>query len=187
MEVRTLLRFNELGYLEPGDHELTINELKESILVHGDGMNLLWNEAWRWNLVNNLEILVRPLWQFGIECVYLDGSFVTIKGHPSDIDAWFPYEIGTDDKEERFEQLVLLAHELDSLMDYPYPVWNWFRRRRNSDRKLKPEMWFHFNIELFPGCMYAYEMKDGKLLKFEEFFTYDRDGIEKGIIKLIQG
>lgn len=88
--------FDKDGLLTVGDHPLTLDELKTSILVKGRP-NLLepWDYDWRLHLVNNLAILVKQLWQVGIDSIYIDGSFVEEKAHPNDIDGYF--ECSRDD------------------------------------------------------------------------------------------
>jgi hypothetical protein len=78
--------FETDGLLPPGDYEVSFEELRQSILVHGlDGatMTPTWDTEWRAKLVDNLEIMVRQLWQVGITEVFADGSFVEDKdgGH----------------------------------------------------------------------------------------------------------
>src|ERR1041384_5574189 len=48
-----------------------------------------WDVIWRRQLVDNLGILVRQLWQVGIREIFADGSFVEDKEHPNDIDGYF--------------------------------------------------------------------------------------------------
>jgi hypothetical protein len=184
-----LLCFTEQGYLPPGTYEMTIEELKNSILVKGDETTYLWNEPWRRWLVENLEMLVQPLWLLGFNHVFLDGSFCTDKEQPQDIDAYFELDMNVSLRSEALEQVFILAHELNSMTDYPAPVWNWWQRRPDSEGNLKCEMWHHFRIEIFPNCygVYAFELEDGNIVKFDHLFRYDRYGIEKGVVKLIKG
>ena len=87
-----LPRFVGDGVLPPGDFELSISELKLSMLVGGPEIrteNLHWDKSWRMKLVENLEIMVRQLNQVGISEIFVDGSFVEDKDHPNDIDGYF--------------------------------------------------------------------------------------------------
>ena len=53
------LRFTPEGVLEPGDYEMTLAELKQSMLVVGPGPAYSnWDRAWRSQLVDNPAILV---------------------------------------------------------------------------------------------------------------------------------
>jgi hypothetical protein len=49
--------FNEDGLLPPGDYEMTLDDLKVSMLVHGpdDEERPQWDSEWRMKLVENLE------------------------------------------------------------------------------------------------------------------------------------
>jgi hypothetical protein len=79
------------GVLPPRDFELTLAELRTSILVLGPhtGGRDTWDESWRRKLVDNLEILVKQLHRTGISEVFINGSFVEDKDHPNDIDGYF--------------------------------------------------------------------------------------------------
>src|SRR5882724_11780386 len=84
--------FTSDGLLPPGDYELTVDELRESLLVVGaraPGASPGWDGAWRRQLVENLAILVGQLWQAGITEIFIDGSFAEDKDHPNDIDGYF--------------------------------------------------------------------------------------------------
>ncbi|MBA4544470.1 MULTISPECIES: hypothetical protein [Thermoactinomyces] len=180
-----MLRFNEYGYLPPGIHEMTIDELKESILVKGDESVSVWNEPWRRYLVLNLEVLLQPLWQLGFDEVFLDGSFCSIKEKPGDIDAYFELDLKVENRYQALEQVYILAHELNSLSTVP--VWNWWEKRPNADGEMKSEMWHQFRCEVYPNCygVYAFQNQDGGRIKFDQLFRYDENGIEKGIVKLL--
>ncbi|MEK4799945.1 hypothetical protein NYE37_13665 [Thermoactinomyces sp. FSL K6-2592] len=178
------MRFNEFGYLPPGVYELTIEELRDSILVKGDESVYLWNEPWRRYLVSNLEVLISPLWRLGFDSVYLDGSFCTDKEKPGDIDGYFEWNLEVDHRHQAFEEIMKLANELNSLS--PAPVWNWWERRPNAQGELKSEMWHHFRCEIFPNTfgIYALQNEHGERIKFDQLFRFDENGIEKGIVKI---
>lgn len=92
--MQTGLTFDSNGLLPIGDHEMTLRELSESVLVtgplHSHGP---WDAAWRLHLVNNLRILVEQLWHVGITNIFIDGSFVEEKAHPNDIDGYFECDL----------------------------------------------------------------------------------------------
>ena len=74
----TIPPFDADGLLPPSDYELSLDELRQSILVSGPGNPAVypsWDQPWRERLVNNLEILTRQLWQAGIREIFADGSF----------------------------------------------------------------------------------------------------------------
>src|ERR1700730_9812930 len=82
------------GLLPSGDYPLTLTELRESFLVTGVGVDSEhWDKPWRSQLVDNLDVLVRQLWQVGIDRIFVDGSFVEEKDHPNDIDGYFECDL----------------------------------------------------------------------------------------------
>ena len=84
--------FNDDGLLPPNDYEITIAELKDSILVCGpeDRKQVPnWDQSWRLWLVEQLEVMAKQLWQIGITAIFVDGSFAEDKEHPNDIDGYF--------------------------------------------------------------------------------------------------
>jgi len=89
------LRFDERGLLPPADYPLTFTELRESVLVVGPGADVdpHWDSAWRSDLVDQAEVLLRQLWDVGITEIFLDGSFVEQKAHPNDIDGYFVCDV----------------------------------------------------------------------------------------------
>ncbi len=67
--------FTDNGLLPAGDYELTLDQLRESILVAGPrdlAAYPNWDAAWRGHLVDNLAILVGQLWQVGVTAVFVD-------------------------------------------------------------------------------------------------------------------
>ena len=71
--------FTLQGLLPQGDYALTFDELRASHLVTGEGSGSpTWDNVWRLQLVNNLEVPVRQLWAVGVERVFADGSFAQV-------------------------------------------------------------------------------------------------------------
>ena len=97
----------------PGDHEVSFEELRESLLVHGPSDREQypdWDVSWRKRLAESLEVLTRQLWHLGIREVFADGSFVEDKDHPNDIDGYFV--CGLDElKTGDWRQLELPAND----------------------------------------------------------------------------
>lgn len=119
--------FTEDGVLPPGDYEMTMEALATSRLVTGDGAACEnWDKEWRAVLVGNLEVLVRQLWQVGIERVFADGSFVEDKAHPHDIDGYFECDTA-------YLLSGQLAADLNAID--PYKVWTWAPNSRRPDPK----------------------------------------------------
>lgn len=81
-------KFEPTQVLAPGTYEATFTELRNSLLVKGDGTSPTWDSVWRAQLVSKLEILANQLWQVGLTEIFIDGSFVENKDHPNDIDGY---------------------------------------------------------------------------------------------------
>ena len=119
--------FTSSGVLPPGDYALTLNELRASHLVTGEGnSSLAWDDEWRLQLVDNLEVLVRQLWAVGIERIFIDGSFVENKDHPRDIDGYFKCDL-------KFHLLGALERALHARD--PDKIWTW----RSTARQAHPD------------------------------------------------
>lgn len=55
------------GLLPAGDYELTLDELRSSLLVTGPGTSAPnWDAAWRRAFVDNLEMMDQQLWAVGV-------------------------------------------------------------------------------------------------------------------------
>ena len=51
--------FSDDGLLPPGDYEMSLEELKDSMLVEGPEEGYQnWDSGWRMKLVENLEVMV---------------------------------------------------------------------------------------------------------------------------------
>jgi hypothetical protein len=143
---RPQLTFGADGLLPPGDYEMSIAELKNSVLVTGPGHAQYpkWDQEWRLLLVENLETLVEQLWKVGISEIFVGGSFTEDKNHPNDIDGYFECSI-------RPFASGWLQRELNALD--PYKVWTWEPSARRPYRdwpKLQLPMWHRYRVELYP-------------------------------------
>jgi hypothetical protein len=118
--------FNANGVLDPGTYAATISEIRQSILVLGDGTSPTWDRNWRSELVNRAAVLIDQLMRVGVQDVYLDGSFVEDKDHPNDIDGYFDPILSMMNAPDmaKFQQIVSQLNNLD-----PHKVWTWIRRR----------------------------------------------------------
>jgi hypothetical protein len=179
------LGFTEEGLLPIGDYDMTCSELWASFLVKGScDKDPDWDREWREILVDNLEILVRQLWQVGIEDVFVNGSFVEDKNHPNDIDGYFVCDLKTLASGK-------LARELN-LLD-PHKVWTWDSLSRRPYRgypKKQLPMWHQYRVELYPHFGQLSGIRDpfGNELEFPSAFRLSRrDGCPKGIVKIIKG
>ncbi len=78
----TIPEFDAEGLLPPGDYEVTLSELRSSVLVAGPKDNSRvpnWDSNWRGWLVDHLEMMVNQLWQVGVAEIFIDGSFAEDK------------------------------------------------------------------------------------------------------------
>jgi Family of unknown function (DUF6932) len=178
-----LSRFTSDGLLPSGDHPLTIVELQQSYLVSGEGVAVPgWDSRWRAQLVDNLELFVRQLWAVGVELVFVNGSFVTNKPHPGDIDVYFECEIN------QYPPIIigLLQQE---------PSLPWDLTRRPIDRRSglpKPVMWHVYRVEIFPQFTdhpqpTGVHDDSGNGLYFPTLFRRDKEtGMPKGVIQIIR-
>lgn len=171
--------FDDRGLLPPGDYPVTFSELRRSPLVENKLEG--WHRDWRLQLVNQVEVLVRQLWEAGVDSIVLDGSFVEDKLHPNDIDGYF-----TCDATE-FSRIVQHLNELD-----PYKVWTWEDSARQSyggrGKKQLP-MWHRYRVELFPHFEQFSGIVDGRgyPLTFPSAFRQQRGTYEeKGVVRLVR-
>lgn len=183
------VEFNSDGVLPPGDHEVSFDQLRKSVLVAGpaDRDPVTWDATWRATLVDNLEILVHQLWRAGITEVFADGSFVEWKGHPNDIDGYFVCPLTR-----------LASGELErnlNLLD-PHKIWTWDPASRRPYRgypKKQLPMWHQYRVELYPhvpglGIGAGIFDRHGNELEFPAAFRQSRcDGTPRGILKLAKG
>jgi hypothetical protein len=154
------------------------------MLVDGPEMGYEnWDSEWRAQLVDSLAILVRQLWEVGIDDIYIDGSFVEDKEHPNDIDGYFTCEL-------RYLTSGLLQSRLN-LLD-PYKVWTWNPATRRPYRgypKKQLPMWHQYRVELYPhvGQLSGICDRFGNELEFPSAFRLSRrDGGPKGIVKVLK-
>ena len=174
--------FTTHGTLPPGDYELTLTALRDSVLVVGPGADYPnWDVQWRRRLVDNLEILGEQLWKVGISEVFINGSFVEDKDHPNDIDSYFVCELR-----------ALVTRELErklNLLD-SHKVWTWDPAQRYSYRgyqKKQLPMWHHYWVDLYPHVGQLSGIRDpfGNELEFPSAFRLSRrDGRPRGIVKI---
>lgn len=176
--------FTNDDVLPCGDYALTLAELRQCHLVSGvHSDSLTWNVSWRDRLVTNLSIIVRQLWQVGIDQIFVDGSFVENKDHPHDIDGYFEVD-------ERRLVTGQLQGELNAVD--PYQTWTWdhrFRRPDPNSTKLQLPMWHQYRVEMYPHFGQSSGVADqyGNPLQFPAAFRKSRsDDRPKGIVKVIK-
>lgn len=180
--------FNSDGLLDPGTYDASFADIRNSILVLGDGSSPTWAAEWRAELVNRAEILVKQLWAVGVSDVFLDGSFVENKDHPNDIDGYFDPHLSILNAVDMvtFQKIVSDLNNLD-----PHKIWNWDPRSRKAYRgypKKQLPMWLFYRVEFFPHLDQGTGIKDqyGNDQKFPAAFRQSRSEFKpKGIIKVI--
>jgi hypothetical protein len=167
------------------DHPLTIDELASSRLVTGHGSgSATWDTEWRGYLVSMLAILVDQLHMAGITDIFVDGSFVENKDHPSDIDGYFVCgrrQFLTGELERRLTAIDR------------YKVWTWdtsLRRFDPSTGKLQLPMWHRYRVELYPhidGNKCGIFDRFNNELEFPAAFRKTKaDDRPKGIVQIIR-
>jgi hypothetical protein len=180
MAVPKLPAFNQYGVLPPADYELTFSELKNSSLVNHHTQS--WDRVWRLHLIEQCEIMVKQLWAIGITEIYLDGSFVEEKAHPSDIDGYFVCDLkrlASGDLERELNALDL------------HKVWTWQPSSRRFDKntgKKQLPMWHQYRTELYPhfGQLSGIRDPHGFELTFPSAFRRQRNtDQQKGILKIL--
>lgn len=180
-------KFNSDGVLDPGTYTTTFAEIRNSILVTGDGSSSTWDKDWRNELVNNVEILVTQLFSVGVHDIYLDGSFVEDKDHPNDIDGYFDPQLSMMNPTDmtRFQSIVSNLNSLD-----PHKVWTWEPASRKAYRgyaKKQLPMWLFYRVELYPHLDQESGIKDqnGHDMTFPSAFRQSRHNFKpKGILKI---
>jgi len=177
--------FTADGVLPVGDYPLTLDALRDSHLVSGDGVwSSTWDAAWRGRLASSLTVLVRQLWQVGIARIFVDGSFVEDKDHPNDIDGYFECDV-------RHLATGRLQRELNAID--PYKVWTWDPTTRRLDPdsgKRQLPMWHRYRVEFyphFPNATSGIRDQFGNDLPFPSAFRLSRRAyLPKGIVQVIQ-
>lgn len=175
--------FDDEGLLPPGDYELSLAELKASLLVAGPTppRSTTWDAPWRGRLVDNLALLVDQLVRVGVNEIFVDGSFVEDKDHPNDIDGYFVCEL-------RHLASGDLQRDLN-LLD-PHKIWTWDPASRRPHRgypKKQLPMWHAYRVELYPhfGQLSGIRDRFGNELEFPSAFRLSRrDGRPRGIVKI---
>lgn len=176
--------FSPDGLLPAGDYLLTLEELANSMLVHGPlnaaNDNPNWDSKWRAKLVKNLEILVEQLRNVRVTEIFIDGSFVEDKAHPNDIDGYFECDL---------DYYISGDLQRDLNLEDPYKVWTWNENSRSpyrGYRKSQLPMWHIYRVELYPhyGQVCGITDRHGFELKFPSAFRHTREDTVKGIVKI---
>jgi hypothetical protein len=140
-------QFTDEGLLPPGVHETDLEELREK---------MGWSRK-RQGLLEGLEKALELMTSCGVVRVYLDGSFVTDKDRPNDIDGC--YDLAEDVTAEDLRRLAPI-----------FPP--------NSSNRAEAKR--RFGVDLFPAA--ATELGSGQ--PFLRFFQTDREGRERGVLSV---
>jgi hypothetical protein len=140
-------QFTGEGLLPPGVYETNLEELEEK---------MGWSRKRR-GLLEGLEETLELTASRGVVRVYLDGSFVTDKDRPNDVDGC--YDLAEDVSAEDLRRLAPIFP--------PNPS-----NRAEAKRR--------FGVDLFPAA--ATELGSGQ--PFLRFFQTDRDGRERGLLSV---
>ena len=141
------------GYLPPGLHKSTVAEIRQHL-----GFTLK-----RRQLIASLEQAARWLFGAGVTDLRIDGSFVTEKPEPGDIDGFWVL-----DERVRVEAIPPLLLDFSTVPD-------------PTSGKPKFPMWFQMGIELYVHPhMGGFEAGD-----LPEFFSHSRDGTPRGYVQVI--
>lgn len=85
----TIPSFNKSGELVAGEHQVTLNEIEKALGLSSER---------RKNLMRGLRNAVSNLKKAGVKTIWVDGSFVTDKSEPNDIDGCWEYTNSVDHK-----------------------------------------------------------------------------------------
>jgi hypothetical protein len=126
--------------------------------------DMKWNDfkaefgfnAHRLSLMKGLELAISELKAVGCRAIYIDGSFITKKIYPGDFDVCW------DEKGVNYE---VIKSSYPGLMDFGFKMQNMKKR---------------YGGDIVPMTQYANERGTSFLVYFQE----DRQGREKGIIKI---
>ncbi len=186
MSVRKKLpsRFTKDGLLPVGDYELTPDELRSSMLVHGPSgkqSSKHWHADWRSQMTENAIAVVEQLWRVGPRPVWIGGSYVEDCNEPGDVDAYFECDVADIVTGE-------LAARLNVMGPYRYWSWDW-KSRVSVPGYVEPKlrMWRDLRVEIYPHYGQRSGITDqfGNPLTFPAAFRKSRDFHPKGIIKLV--
>jgi hypothetical protein len=140
-------QFTDEGLLPPGVHETDLEELKGK---------MGWSRKRR-ELLEGLEEALELMASWGVVRVYLDGSFVTDKDRPKDVDGC--YDLAEDVSAEDLGRLAPIFP--------PSPS-----NRAEAKRR--------FGVDFFPAA--ATELGSGQ--PFLRFFQTDREGHERDVLSV---
>jgi hypothetical protein len=143
----------ETGYLPAGLHRASLAEIRQ----------VLGFTVRRMELIAGLEWAAGRLFAAGVRDLRIDGSFVTAKPFPGDIDGFWVAEVGV-----RYDAIPPI------LMDFSLV-------RDPGGREPKFPMWFAMGVELFVHP----QMRGDAQHDLPHFFSHSRDGVPRGYVQVV--
>lgn len=116
----------------------------------------------RKRLINALKLACEVYWKYDIIEIYANGSFSTTKPVPADIDGYI--------------KITSSQQEIISIIEESGSIWGMFKPQDGKNGKYP--MWFEHKIEFY--------LQINESPMWDYFFTHSRDGIERGIIKVVK-
>ena len=146
------------GFLLSGIHLINIPDLyKHPVLASSET---------RIKLINSLKEACGVYWSYGIEEIFVDGSFASMKENPNDIDGYIAFE---NENSSKFIQLLKSGS-----------IWGDFL---STDKKTgKYRMWAEHRIEFYAHPI----QKAYGYIPFPVFYTGMTKYVNKGILKIIR-
>jgi hypothetical protein len=130
----------------------------EDLLNH----KILGKSPERVKLIKSLQKACEIYWEYGLTEIYANGSFATSKPVPADIDGYI--------KISSSQQNII------SKIEKSGSIWGIFKSQDGKNGKYP--MWFEHKIEFY------LQIEESPM--WDYFFTHSRDGIERGIIKVVK-
>jgi Family of unknown function (DUF6932) len=120
------------GLLPPGDHEATLAEIRD---------RFCWNYRRR-EIYRGLEYVTNELVSHQVDKIWVDGSFVTKKERPGDVDVAYEVPDGADPNDWGWlspprRRDLKKVHRVDLLPDWPNQLQmnRWFCRDEDGNEK----------------------------------------------------
>lgn len=137
--------FNKFGELKPGNYQMSLSEIYDSILVKGpSGGHHNWDRNQRERLLNNFSYLIEHLWKGGWFNIYIGGSYTTLKASPGDIDCYFEAEL----RDLASGKIVKKLKDISG--DPNLWIWSPESMTMNENGIRKIPMWHKFYVEIYP-------------------------------------
>ncbi|HSA05996.1 MAG TPA: hypothetical protein P5556_02325 [Candidatus Gastranaerophilales bacterium] len=152
-------KFNRTNqYLLSGIHLISIADLYNHPILAGNVKRL--------KLIDSLKEACEFYWSYGIDEIFVDGSFASIKENPGDIDGYITVESETDPK-----YLKILNSG---------SIWGDYKTIDPKTGKFL--MWSKHRIEFYVHPIH----KAFGMMYFPDFFTSPSKYLDKGILKIIK-